>query len=272
MNLPDSSLITDHASALLALLIAGHVFADFLVQTDAVARRKPHSTPLMLWHGLLTLLTHAVLVWPFWNPAVLGAVILIAVVHTIIDMVRAAIGTRWVDPLQSFLIDQTLHAAVIVLAWWGVLALDGARHGWLELGDAALLAYGSCSVVIAGLVFNGKGGTKTVRTLLERYPEVVPGHAREVGFLAQGDEALQDERDTYAMGRTIGILERLLLYTLVLLGQWSALGFVLAAKSVARFRELESKHFADYYLIGTLTSVLVAIATGIAVRWVVGGW
>ena len=49
------------------------------------------------------------------------------------------------------------------------------------------------------------------------------------------DEALQDERDTYAMGRTIGILERLLLYTLVLLGQWSALGFVLAAIQTLRW-------------------------------------
>ena len=45
-----------------------------------------------------------------------------------------------------------------------------------------------------------------------------------------------------------------------------ALGFVVAAKSVARFRELESQRFADYYLIGTLGSILVAIATGILVR------
>jgi hypothetical protein len=43
-----------------------------------------------------------------------------------------------------------------------------------------------------------------------------------------------------------------------------------AAESIARFRELESKHFADYYLVGTLTSLLVAIASGILVRCVVG--
>lgn len=60
-------------------------------------------------------------------------------------------------------------------------------------------------------------------------------------------------------------LERFLAYALVLLGQWSALGLVLAAKSIARFRELENQDFADYYLIGTLSSLSVAVATGVIV-------
>jgi hypothetical protein len=65
------------------------------------------------------------------------------------------------------------------------------------------------------------------------------------------------------MGRVIGVLERFLTLILVLLGQWGALGLVVAAKSVARFRELEDKDFSDYYLIGTLASLLVAVGTGL---------
>ena len=51
---------------------------------------------------------------------------------------------------------------------------------------------------------------------------------------------------------------------------FAILGLVLAAKSIARFKELERQAFADYYLIGTLASLLVAVASGIAVRWILG--
>ena len=72
------------------------------------------------------------------------------------------------------------------------------------------------------------------------------------------------------MGKWIGILERILLLTLVLHDAWGAIGFVLAAKSVARFKELDDRRFGEYYLVGTLTSVLVAVASGLAVSWVLG--
>jgi hypothetical protein len=57
---------------------------------------------------------------------------------------------------------------------------------------------------------------------------------------------------------------------MVLLGYWSALGFVIAAKSIARFKELDEKGFADYYLIGTLASVLVALLSGVTVNLLLG--
>ena len=59
--------------------------------------------------------------------------------------------------------------------------------------------------------------------------------------------------------------------TLVVLGEWGALGFVLTAKSVARFKELENKEFAETYLVGTLTSFLVAGGSGLLLRALLGG-
>jgi len=67
------------------------------------------------------------------------------------------------------------------------------------------------------------------------------------------------------MGKTGGYLERLLVYVLVLNGQWAALGLVVAAKSIARFPELKNQDFSDYYLIGTLTSLVVAVASAMIV-------
>ena len=66
-----------------------------------------------------------------------------------------------------------------------------------------------------------------------------------------------------AAGRYIGILERAIILTLVLKGLLSAVAFVLTAKSIARFNELKEKDFAEYYLIGTLASMLIAIIAGL---------
>jgi hypothetical protein len=69
-----------------------------------------------------------------------------------------------------------------------------------------------------------------------------------------------------ARGRTIGVLERAVALILVLLGQYGALGIIMAAKSIARFRALEDREFAEYFLVGTLASLVLALAGGVAVR------
>jgi hypothetical protein len=61
-------------------------------------------------------------------------------------------------------------------------------------------------------------------------------------------------------GSWIGILERTIAVLSISQGQFSALGFVMAAKSLARFKLLsEDQSFAEYYLIGTLYSILFAL-------------
>ena len=79
-------------------------------------------------------------------------------------------------------------------------------------------------------------------------------------------------KDTNRAGRWIGILERLLVYVLVLSGQAAAAGIVVAAKSILRFPEISSepKQIApEYVLVGSLASWLLAFAAGAAVvAWI----
>ena len=77
-------------------------------------------------------------------------------------------------------------------------------------------------------------------------------------------------QDQPARGAVIGYLERLLVMILVLAGQWGTIGLVMAAKSLARFKDLDERGFAEYYLIGTLTSMLVAVTSGMAAAWALG--
>jgi hypothetical protein len=64
------------------------------------------------------------------------------------------------------------------------------------------------------------------------------------------------------IGATIGALERLLIVGFILTGSAVAVGFVIGVKTLARFKQLDDRGFAEYYLLGTLASVSVAIASG----------
>ena len=64
-------------------------------------------------------------------------------------------------------------------------------------------------------------------------------------------------------GAVVGFLERALVLTLVLLGGSVSIGLVLTAKSIVRFEELKDRKFSEYFLIGTLSSMLFAIFIGI---------
>ncbi|HDS46403.1 MAG TPA: hypothetical protein ENN68_10095 [Methanomicrobia archaeon] len=68
-------------------------------------------------------------------------------------------------------------------------------------------------------------------------------------------------------GLAIGILERIFVLTLVLYGQFTAIMLVLTAKSIARFEDLKKREFAEYYLIGTFSSMLFALFVGLATVW-----
>ena len=66
-------------------------------------------------------------------------------------------------------------------------------------------------------------------------------------------------------GKSIGYLERILILTFILTGNIEGVGFLLAAKSIFRFGELNKAKeikITEYVLIGTLASFTVAILIG----------
>jgi hypothetical protein len=80
----------------------------------------------------------------------------------------------------------------------------------------------------------------------------------------EGSKSLKDA------GKWIGIIERTLVLTFIFLQQWSAIGFLLAAKSVFRFGDLKDgtqQKKTEYILIGTFLSFTFSVAMGILVRF-----
>ena len=83
---------------------------------------------------------------------------------------------------------------------------------------------------------------------------------------------MQIDRKEYNAGRVIGTLERWLMFLVVLYSDnnLAALGFIIAAKGLARFKELDDRDFAEYVLVGTFLSALAALLVVGLVKSVVG--
>jgi len=57
----------------------------------------------------------------------------------------------------------------------------------------------------------------------------------------------------------------------MLFGKMEFIGYIFAAKSIARYPEMkEGAHFAEYYLIGTLTSISIAFFGGLLLKYLLG--
>ncbi len=75
--------------------------------------------------------------------------------------------------------------------------------------------------------------------------------------VAQNDETL-----VQGAGAVVGVLERLIMGIFVLMGQFAAIGLIFTAKSVARYNKIsENQSFAEYYLIGSLFSMISVLVT-----------
>jgi hypothetical protein len=74
--------------------------------------------------------------------------------------------------------------------------------------------------------------------------------------------------EEYNRGRLIGNLERIVLTIVIAAGSYAALAFLIAAKGLVRSDEFnKNRDFTEYFLIGSLSSVLVALCAGMALRF-----
>ena len=210
-------------------------------------------------HTVVVLLTHAAVLAPFLTSRLAVGLLFLAATHFLLDALRIRAFGTWGASPGAFLLDQTLHA-MAVLVLWGLLASPTGFSVVRWIPSAEWVAwYARWLGVAAGYVFVAVGGSRIVKGVLDRFHEAVPNE--------------RSDGRQYAMGRVIGYLERFIALTLVLFDQWAALGLIIAAKSIARFPEFsdpEHKDFAEYYLLGTLASILVAVVAGVLLRLLLG--
>jgi Protein of unknown function (DUF3307) len=300
---------------LIAFLVAAHLTADFVVQTDRNVAGRNGSRG----QAARSLTVHALAVGgfmlPFWlafgTPG-FAAVLLVAVPHPFIDAAKTSLNNRlrtrspggdWSPrPAALFLLDQAAHAALLLGAWWFLLR-DAAVNPWLAdrvnqaiAGAAASDVDRVAQIAVVGwslLIVNtraarflvplllpvrmaaegGATGSAAASSAARSVSTAAPGYTVKLGPLSGRIE--QDPTVVAVVpgrgGAVIGILERLLVVVLVLGRAEAGIGIVVAVKTLARFKELDDRYFTETYIVGTLASVTIAVASALFARFVLFG-
>ena len=81
--------------------------------------------------------------------------------------------------------------------------------------------------------------------------------------LVRPEQVEEEIHPLIGAGEVIGILERLVTFVLVSVGGFAAVGFVVAAKAAVRYPQFKKREFAEYFLVGTLCSVGLAVLTAL---------
>lgn len=262
----------------LITLLTAHLLADFPLQSDSLEGKKKEMKTL-LGHVSVAVLVAWALIGNL-NLAVIGILLVIFVSHLAMDAYKAR---RMVDDAKSFCIDQAIHIAVIiVLAWLCPRVVEDGLWGWILKDNigwfyvAMTLVSGVILTVPAGGILIGKL-TEPIRKELEENPIVLmqnPGQKSSVGDDKVSSDAYLVEGLENG-GKHIGWLERFLTLLLILIGQPSGIGFLIAAKSVLRFGEIkEAKHrkLAEYIIIGTFLSFGWALTIAVFTKQGFDNW
>lgn len=240
---------TLNVDLLLRILVA-HFVSDFIFQPTKLAKGKDNNG-LKSWHLYIHIAITVVTLFIFlcdlnlWN-----LILIVSLFHFLIDLTKSAIkkSNIWV-----FIADQILHLAVIVTAWLIYthqydkfidllyLIIIDSRFWWL------LLAYIILTIPTSVLI--GKMTNKWSNEL---------NGSTEIKGLANA-------------GKWIGIIERVLIFTFIIINQLSVIGFLLAAKSVFRFGDLKDstdQKKTEYIIIGTFISFALAILMGLGIQFI----
>ena len=228
------------------MLVLAHLLADFILQGRSLSQKKKESVFFSFLHGFIFFVVSfcllVVFVAPTLAPNYLPFLVLLGLSHFLIDLAKNYLEAKFPKQrLEWLVLDQIFHLTVIYVIVQHLFPVQLIKAP--ALFDRLLIV--ACGYILMW------GGAYFVRRLLEKIPPIKEAEAE------------------YRVGTLIGNLERILIFTLVLVDQYAIIGLVLAAKSIARFEELKQRDFAEYYLVGTLASTLIAVGTGILVKFLI---
>lgn len=243
---------------ILMLFLMGHVLGDFYFQSNHLALNKNKSLAKLGEHGLIYFLSMIVVLIPVFGFSFIKWVVLVSVIHLSIDAGMAYVKKNQdlVEKQQVilYLIDQIAHLVTIL----AVMALLASREETLQytgivnrLLESSYIEIEPLLSWILAIAITMKPVSITINKILHQY-QPTTADAEDIGHPGAG--------------ALIGILERLIILVMLSQNQYGAIGFVLTAKSIARYNKItENPQFSEYFLLGTLLSMLLVILTYLAI-------
>jgi hypothetical protein len=232
--------------ALIIKLLIAHVIGDFVLQPNSWVedkKNKTYKSKYFYLHGLVHLISLIVLLefkWSYWL-----SIIIIVLSHLIIDWIKLSLEGK-INTRILFLLDQLLHLVIISLV---VFLNNPYKINFQKIYSTETLLF---TLAILTVTF--------VTSILMK--------------IIMSKWSLEENKTDVSLenaGKYIGILERLFVFGFIVLNQWSAIGFLITAKSVFRFSDLsraKDRKLTEYILIGTLISFGLAILVGLLYQYI----
>lgn len=240
------------------ILLLAHILGVFYFQSQKLSEQKEKSLSKVLLHGIIYSLVCLIVIIPVINIWLIIAAAFISITHLIINLLKLMIVNRFNKVNKEitriiYIIDQIMHIIFIFIASIFV-ALNSSSLNispWIdnifkvmEINKLQALSW------LLLILIAWKPTNITIKKALSSYKPVENN----------------EEETVINAGSFIGFLERMAILLFLSINQYSAIGLVLTAKSIARYNKIsESKEFAEYYLLGTLLSTIFAIVSFIII-------
>lgn len=250
-------------------LVVAHILGDFYLQTKKSCENKflYSIQGKSLWlHSLIIGVLSWIAIWNFrgWWLA-LG----IMLIHFLTDWLKSYVqskmgiltanaqnevipGGNKRNDLWIFLTDQIVHLAIIIV---GASIWLSVNSDWKqpECLQNFIINHPIRLKTMVGLLLALKPANILILLVLETC---------KVNIASQEN----NDHDNFHSGELIGWLERGLILVFVIMSQYEAIGFLIAAKSILRFSEASKGNGkSEYVLTGTLLSLAIALCLGILV-------
>ena len=250
-------------------LIIIHIICDFYLQTSSTCENKillsVKGKALWTHTALVGLLTWAVV----WDINGWWLALSIAVAHFLIDWIKSFFELKYkvyvinkednkiLDgvnrryDLNFFLFDQFVHIGFIFLisCIWFNINDTWTQFQWLQ-----------------NLIYKYPLEIYTIIALLIVIKPVNILILQILRYCKLENNKDNCHYENFHAGAIIGYSERILMTIFIILSQYQALGFLIAAKSILRFTEASSGNTkSEYVLTGTLLSLVFSLVLGLCV-------
>ena len=231
---------------IVAILISIHLLADFLFQTSAYSEKKRKMLKPLLLHCFIYFIIFEIVLLPilqFKKAILLG--IIISTCHFLINFTKNKLEKSFPQrrlQIWIFSINQLIHFALLIGMYYIFNLENSVTNLYINLQGYENFKTIILYISVFSIIF--EPASLFIRKLFTSIsPKTYP----------------KENLEELKAGNIIGKLERIIIAILLLNNQFGVMGFVLTAKSIARFKQMENKDFAEKYLIGTLTSFLIAL-------------
>lgn len=249
---------------ILCVLIIGHLVADFFLQSNSLSEKKAKYKRFLLLHSLIYGVIIATINFCCLSlKFAIISTIIISISHLFVDFLKNLLernAKKHNIQLYTFLFDQLIHVSIIAIIYFSFKLSSHYTAFFKNIESNSIFTNIVLYVLLAAIILDPTA--VLIKKVFIHITNDTTSRKKETNTQSKDSSHSNDIN----AGNLIGKLERTIVSVLILIGQYGVIGLVLTAKSIARFKQLEDKDFAERYLVGTLLSMLISVITTLVVK------